>query len=119
MATIYIVDDEPHILSVLKTLLETQGHKVIAASEPQAALEKIAANEHVDLLISDVRMRTLNGVDLLEKVKEVRPSLPVILVTAFFTNQARKELLERGAAACIQKPFDMAMLTEAINKAIG
>ncbi len=119
MATICIVDDEPHILSVLKTLLETQGHKVIAESEPQSALENIASNKHVDLLISDVRMRIMNGVDLLEKVKEIRPSLPVILVTAVLTNQARKELLERGAAACIQKPFDMAMLTEAINKETG
>ncbi len=119
MAKICIVDDEPHILSVLQTLLKMHGHEVIAESNPKTALEKIAARKNVDLLISDVRMRMLNGMDLVKKVKEVRPSLPVILVTAFFSNQARTALLEQGVAACIQKPFDMTVLLDAVNKAIS
>ncbi len=119
MARIYIVDDEPHILAVLQTLLETQGHEVVAESNAQAVLEKITAGEEMDLLISDVRMSPLNGIKLLNNVNEVRPSLPVILVTAFFSPESEKEAKQNGAAACIPKPFDITVLLNAVNKAIG
>jgi two-component system NtrC family response regulator len=119
MAIVYIVDDEPHILTVVQALLESQGHEVFAEPDGNKVLDRIRQGNRVDLLISDVRMAPLNGMDLLQQVKEIDPSLPVLLITAYFSREIQQTADRLGAAACIRKPFGMKTLIDAVNKALA
>ena len=83
-ATIILVDDEPMVLKMLQTFLTSQDYSVICASGGQEALSIIEQQQYaIDLLITDIRMPDMNGIRLLEAVRQLLPSLPVLLTTAY------------------------------------
>jgi DNA-binding NtrC family response regulator len=119
MALILTVDDEETILQVLSSLLKAEGHKVIKASDGQSAIEMIEANEGIDLVISDVRMRPISGIDLLKVVKMTHPELPVIMVTAYYSMDVMNDVMELGAFAYLSKPFKPFELLHKVNNALS
>ena len=82
MARILLVDDEPSILCVLSNLLQSDGHSVAGTLRGDKAKQRIKSEEHFDLLLTDMRMWPVNGVDVIKTARECRPSMPIILISA-------------------------------------
>jgi two-component system, NtrC family, response regulator PilR len=117
MPTILIVDDEPNIIEVLEIVLQDEGMTVLKSASVREALSVL--NEHeVDLVISDIRMPDLSGVELLRQAKQVAPDAVFIMITAFATTETAIEALQHGAYDYITKPFRMEELRTVIRGAL-
>src|SRR5580692_7290335 len=106
MARILIVDDQEMIRDSLAATLARDGHEVIAAGDGPAAVAKLSNGTRFDLLISDMKMPKMTGIELLAEAKRLRPEMPVVLMTAFATVSTAVEAMKLGAYDYIQKPFD-------------
>lgn len=115
--SILIVDDETAFADALATILKERGLLVKVANDGAAA-KNIIALEDFDLIISDIRMPNLNGIELLHYVKQNK-KIPVALMTGFSEITEAKEAFEMGAAAFLPKPFKRDELLEVIEKAVG
>lgn len=117
-ATILAVDDEPDMLKLLSMIIkEKTGHKIITTNNPVEALE-IAKQGGIDLLIADLKMPGLDGSELLEAVKAVDQNIPVVIMTAFASEEAAAETLQKGGFDFIIKPFRKEQILSAIDKAL-
>ncbi len=105
MARILICDDQDLIRDSLATIMSRDGHEVVAATDGPQALQRIAAQKF-DLLITDLKMPKMTGIELLAEAKKLRPEMPVVLMTAFATVQTAVEAMRLGAYDYIQKPFE-------------
>ena len=117
MDTILIVDDEKNYLVVLETLLLEEGYEVITKDNPAQALEIVESHE-LDLVITDMRMPGLDGMEFLALLRARHPELPVIMMTAYATVEKAVEAMKRGAFDYITKPFKNEELKLTIRKAI-
>ncbi len=113
-ATILVVDDDPNILEVLCARLSAADFSVIPAEDGPSAL-KILQKKNIDLLISDVKMPEMSGMDLLDEVRKLYPDLPVIFLTAYGTIPDAVNAVKSGAVDYISKPFDGKSLVDKIN----
>jgi two-component system, NtrC family, response regulator HydG len=105
MARILIVDDQDMMRDSLAATLVREGHEVVAAYDGQAGLNKLNERKF-DLMITDLKMPKMTGIELLGEAKKLRPEMPVVLMTAFATVQTAVEAMKLGAYDYIQKPFD-------------
>jgi DNA-binding NtrC family response regulator len=101
---ILVVDDERDICRALEFLLSREGYKVAVTYSGQDALKKIES-EDVDLVITDLKMEGLDGMQVLERALYLRPNLRVILMTAFASVESAVEAMKKGASDYIVKPF--------------
>lgn len=101
---ILVVDDEPGIRELIKDVLTPQGHNVLCAENGVEALSLLSANS-VDIVYLDIRMPNGDGLTALKKMMEMRPSLPVIVITGNGYRNIVDQTMEFGAAACLLKPF--------------
>src|SRR3954469_3826057 len=106
MAKFLIVDDEQGIRQLLTLVFERAGHQVRAAENGRRALEMLRA-EPADLIISDVKMPDIGGIELLTSARELLPDVAVVMMTAFATVETAREAFKLGADDFIQKPFDV------------
>jgi DNA-binding NtrC family response regulator len=106
MARILVVDDQEMMRDSLAATLVREGHEVIAAGDGAAAVARLQGPQRFDLVISDLKMPKMTGIELLAEVKRLRPDLPMVLMTAFATVQTAVEAMKLGAYDYIQKPFD-------------
>jgi len=101
---ILIVDDEPIVCERLQALLEIDGHRVKTIVDPVEAI-RCLGNQHFDIVISDIRMGEIDGLQIMEKVLQ-QPGHPrVILITGYATIELAREALTKGAFDFIAKPF--------------
>lgn len=114
---ILVADDEANLRRVLEAQLTREGYEVHLAEDGERALEILREN-HVDLVISDLRMPKLGGMDLLRAVAAERPTLPVVLITAHGSVETAVEALRGGAFDYITKPFDQDELRGVVRKAL-
>jgi two-component system response regulator HydG len=105
MARILVVDDQEMIRDSLAATLAREGHEIVAAADGPAAVARLGTTRF-DLLISDMRMPRMTGLELLAEARRLRPDMPVVLMTAFATVNAAVEAMKQGAYDYIQKPFD-------------
>ncbi|MFN4242026.1 MAG: sigma-54-dependent transcriptional regulator [Tepidisphaerales bacterium] len=105
MARILICDDQELMRDSLAGLLAKEGHDVTAVGDGAAAVSRLEAGKF-DLLLTDLRMPKMTGIELLTQVKRVRPEMPVVLMTAYASVQTAVEAMRLGAYDYIQKPFD-------------
>lgn len=105
MARILVCDDQEMMRDSLCGLLAREGHEVVAATEGAMAISKLEGGKF-DLLITDLRMPKMTGIELMAEVKKMRAEMPVVLMTAFATVQTAVEAMKMGAYDYIQKPFD-------------
>jgi DNA-binding NtrC family response regulator len=117
-ATIVIVDDEPDLLDLLKLILtEKTGHKVMTTTNPHQALEW-CKTQKADLLISDLRMPEMEGIELLKLVQQFDPNLPFILMTAYGSIESAVESMRHKAFDYITKPFRKEQILVTVDKAL-
>jgi two-component system NtrC family response regulator len=118
METILIVDDEKNYLTILRAVLEEEGFEVLTALGGQEALE-IQKTSDLDLVLTDMKMPEMDGIELLENIKALDPDLPVVMMTAHGTVDKAVEAMQKGAYTYILKPFDNERLTIYVKKAIA
>ena len=116
MSFILIIDDELSMREFLKILLEKDNHTVEMASDAKTALE-LAANNDFDLVISDIRMPGMSGLDLLAELKKTKADLPVIMITAFASPEDAVTAMKNGAFDYITKPFKVEEIKQVIQAA--
>jgi DNA-binding NtrC family response regulator len=117
MARILLVDDEPSILRVLATVLKSEEHDVVAVGDGETA-KGILAEQNFDLMISDIRMTPVNGMDLLKVVHEQDKSIAVIMLTAYGTVETAIQALKLGAFDYLTKPFKVDELLITVKRAL-
>jgi DNA-binding NtrC family response regulator len=112
--SILAVDDERNLLELLITVLGKRGFKVKTALNGIEAL-KLLDQESFQLALLDLKMGPVNGVQLLKEIKDRRPVIKVIMMTAYPTNETRSEASMNGASAYLTKPVDIQKLVDTIN----
>jgi two-component system NtrC family response regulator len=118
METILIADDEKNYPLILGAVLEEEGFEILTANSGHEALEILESSD-VDLVLTDMKMPSMDGIVLLEKIKAMDPDLPVIMMTAYGTVDKAVEAMQKGAYSYILKPFDNERLVIYVNKAIS
>jgi two-component system response regulator PilR (NtrC family) len=118
MANLLIVDDELGMRQFLRHLLQREGHTVRVAENGRDALAQLQ-QQAPDLIVSDIRMPDMSGVDLLRAVKELLPEVEVIMMTAFANVDTAREAFLIGAYDFVQKPFDNDLFKEVVTRALG
>ena len=117
-ARILIIDDEAAIRESLDALLSMEGFSVTATADGPAGLEQLAANEF-DLLLLDLALPGETGIELLPRILEMQPEMPVIMITAYGTVANVVDAIRAGAENFVQKPWDNEKLLADIRAAIG
>lgn len=117
-ATILLVDDEPMVLKMLQTFLSSQNYRTICASSGQQAIIIIEQqHDKIDLLITDIRMPDMHGIQLLEAVHQLLPDLPTLLITGYSDFELVAQGLKQRAFDLLFKPIDFDQLTWSISRA--
>ena len=117
MHTILVVDDEPNYQIVLAELLRDEDYEVFTADSGTAALP-IVQDTDLDLVISDMKMPGMDGIEFMKKIKNFNKALPVILITAYAEVEKAVEAMHLGAFTYLAKPFSNEQLLAAVRKAI-
>ncbi|MCS7090055.1 MAG: sigma-54 dependent transcriptional regulator [Verrucomicrobiota bacterium] len=115
---ILIVDDDPGQRSLLESFLRSQGYATLTASSGEEALS-LLQSQSVDLLISDVRMPGLSGLETLRRARQQNARIPVLLVTAYADIREAVGAMRDGALNYLPKPIDLDELLECVRQAIG
>ena len=117
MARILVVDDEIPILDVISNLLQCEGHEAVTVSDGREA-KVLMATGGFDLMISDIRMTPVNGMDLLRLAHDRCPTMSVIMLTAYGQVDTAVEALQLGAFDYIAKPFRANTLLATVQRAL-
>jgi CheY-like chemotaxis protein len=115
---VLVVDDEESARKVFKEYLKLQGFQVEVAEAGEEALAKIY-NYHPQIVLLDVMMPRLSGDELVKMIKDWKPEIQVIMVSANASPDLEEECLRNGAFACIRKPVEFDLLSEAIDQALS
>lgn len=112
--SILFVDDETMIVDIAKKMLKTLGYRVVARTNAKEALEEFKNNpESFDLVVTDLTMPKMSGLDMAEKLLQIRPGFPIVLCTGFDVTMDEEKIFERGVSGIIHKPIlrrDMAIM---------
>jgi two-component system NtrC family response regulator len=118
MNRLFIVDDEPGICRVLSTLFTREGWDVVAFNNPAEALKAVPGSD-VDVLITDLQMPEMTGVQLLEALRKGKHTVPVLVITAHGTIASAVEAMRLGAFDYLTKPFDMEAVKLSVQRALS
>jgi CheY-like chemotaxis protein len=115
MTTVLLVDDDPGVRFALTEVLRDRGYGVIAACSGAEALTALAG---VDVVVTDLSMPGMDGLELVTQIAARAPKLPVILLTAHGSEQMGRIASSRGACGCLSKPFDIDEIARVIERVI-
>ncbi len=113
---ILILDDEPIVSKRLKPSLERKGYEVETFTRSRDALARIR-EKRFDIVITDLKMEGIDGMEFLTEVKKLYPDTEVIVITGFATMDTAKESFRKGVFDFLAKPFKLGEITEVIKKA--
>lgn len=120
MARILVVDDELHVQSFVQRGLELDAHEVETASDGSLALSRIGrAREPFDLILTDIQMPVMDGIELALTVAQDHPSLPLILMTGYADQRERAVGIEDLVSDVLLKPFELHKLQAAVGRALS
>jgi DNA-binding NtrC family response regulator len=115
---ILVVDDEPNMLRLLKTILmDKTGYEVTTTNNP-LEVSKLLQEAQYQLVISDLKMPLVDGMDLIDIIKKLDPSMPIIIITAYGTIETAEEAVQKGAYDFITKPFRKETILITIRRAL-
>ncbi len=115
---ILVVDDEPNMLRLLKTILmDKTGYEVETTNNP-LEVEKLLKEQTFDLVVSDLKMPLVDGIDLIDIIKKIDPKMPIIIITAYGTVETAEEAIQKGAYDFITKPFRKESILITIKRAL-
>lgn len=110
---VLVVDDDPQVANILKTVIESKGYKTIACTSAKEGLSILRTSD-IKLALIDIYMPEMNGLELLEKIQKVTPSTQVIMITGVGDMEIARKCMETGAKDFITKPFDMDYLETSV-----
>ena len=113
-----LVDDEPDLVATCVRLLGQIGHRCLTAGTGREAMSLIDA-EHPDLVVTDLRLPTIDGLAIARHARRASPPPPVILTTGFTSREVRREAEQAGAAVYLSKPFSAAEFLDAVRRALS
>ncbi len=116
--TIMIVDDEPSVRHYCRRALERAGHRVLAAEGGSRAIEMMENREDVELVLQDINMPDMDGIEVLRRVKRMRPLCEVVMITASMELENARAAIRLGAHDYLLKPFDRTDLMAAVERAL-
>ncbi len=117
MAHILIIDDEKSIRNTLREILEYEKFKIDEAEDGVAGIEKVKKNKY-DLILCDIKMPKMDGIEVLENVQKISPETPIVMVSGHGTIETAVEALKKGAYDFIPKPLDLNRLLVSVRNAI-
>ncbi len=115
--TLLVVDDDPYVLESISSLLKEFGYHVVICNNAADALEK-AKKVHLDVVLTDIKMPSVTGIELLQHIHAFNPQIPVILLTAFAELDVAVDAIKRGAFDFITKPYNPEYLVHSVEKAV-
>ena len=121
MAHILVIDDDPVLLQVIRLTLEAAGHTVLRCNNGRKALD-IVSHRHTDLIVTDILMPEMDGVEMLRQVRRLRPDLPVLAISGGSRGNADDYLGMAkvfGATTTLSKPFHPQDLLTAVTELLG
>ncbi|MFO8032179.1 MAG: sigma-54 dependent transcriptional regulator [Desulfohalobiaceae bacterium] len=114
---VLVVDDDPGHLNMLQTLLAGWGYTILTAEDGSSAVEEVRQGP-VDLVLMDVRMAEMDGLQALQRIKDYNPAIPVLIMTAYSSVQNAVEALKSGAYDYLTKPLDFEVLELTMQRAL-
>ncbi len=117
MARIMIIEDDEEMRSLLVDFFEEKGFETDSVSNGADALRKLS-KDHFDLVITDIRMPGLTGLDILPRMRRLKPETPIIVMTAYGSGDVRRRSLEAGATAYLEKPIPLSKLRTLIREEV-
>jgi DNA-binding NtrC family response regulator len=115
---ILVIDDEPNMLRLLKTILmDKTGYEVTTTNNP-LEVSKLLQEDHYDLVITDLKMPLVDGIDLIGIVRNIDAAMPIIVITAYGTIELAEEAIQKGAYDFITKPFRKETILITIKRAL-
>jgi len=117
MAKILVLDDVLDAVNLIKRILQRKGHEVFTFTEEEEALNFARDNE-VDLAILDIKLKKIGGVEVLEELKKISPSIKAIMLTGYPTIETARESLKLGASEYCVKPIDKDELEEKVAEVL-
>ena len=114
---VLVIDDDPDVLEALKLLLSLEGFDVVEAVGGAVGVAA-ARTDAFDVAITDLKMPGMSGVETLVALRQIDPSLPVVIASGFLAEEVVAECLSLGALACIRKPFDLDDLIALVHRAL-
>lgn len=115
---ILVVDDQESMRDMLADLLDMMGYEPCTVANGTAALEELIGSD-VDLVITDLNMPEMDGIELMKRIKARTPELPVIVITGYGTFNTERQVLSDGADGYIPKPCTINRVQETVNTALG
>ena len=115
---ILVIEDDREMRSLLEDYLEEEGYEVGSVDDGSEAFRKLA-RENFDLILTDIRMPGLNGLDILPGLKQIQPGILIIVITAFGSEEVQRRALERGADAYLEKPLQLDQLRTLIQEMVS
>jgi len=117
--TILLVDDEPGILAVSKVILESLGYSVYEAQNGGEAIRIYQEKKDmIDLVVLDMIMPGLSGSEVFDHIRELNPSVKVILSSGYSLNDQAQQIMSKGCQGFIQKPFDLTGISRKIREVL-
>lgn len=116
-ARLLVIDDDPAVLEALKLVLVLEGFDVVEAESGDVAVA-VARTDAFDVAITDLKMPGMSGLETLTALKQIDPSLPVIIASGFLSEEVAVECSSLGALAYIRKPFDLEDLLSLVERAL-
>jgi putative two-component system response regulator len=113
---VLVIDDDPSVLEVTSSLLEERGYPVVATGDPTYAIDRLRDN-NIGVVLTDIKMPVVSGTELLGKIHEVYPDMPVILMTGYSDMDAAVYSIRKGAFDFIMKPYRIEYLLHSIGRA--
>ena len=115
--SILIVDDDETLRGALVFDFKRRGYKVYSAQDGQEAFE-IVKTEVIDVVVTDIRMPKKSGVDLLDRIKEIKTRIPVVVFLTGYADLTLEDAYDKGACAVMSKPFDRKALVACVERAL-
>ena len=123
MPTLLIIDDDADFRTLIERKFSPLGYEVIAAADGVQGLQMVMSNPSIDLILLDLHMPARDGLETLKMIRSVRPEAKVIIVTAYFDDEAFAKAiagpLPKEVSAILHKPVTSKDLNEAVQKALG
>ncbi|MBN1269501.1 MAG: response regulator [Kiritimatiellae bacterium] len=119
MAKILLIDDEFVVVQTLSALLKSEGHDVAAVYEGSHALPLLGPLHQYDLMLVDLRMTPVDGIEVIMKARKFKPRMPIIVVSAYLDENMLKRIKALGVSRFIKKPFTVNEILDAVHLALG
>jgi two-component system NtrC family response regulator len=115
MPTILIIEDEPKMRRLLELNLGEDGFTTLSSGDAETGL-KLLRDETIDLVLTDLKLPGMGGLEFLQSVKQTNPTIPVVVMTAYGSVETAVEAMKRGASDYVLKPFSLAEMRMVVRK---